>query len=60
VYTAPPGWYEEAARTHRCLLLTATGFGLDHPDPEHLNALTAQGQAVAATIEANIEPRALS
>jgi hypothetical protein len=58
--SAPPGWYEEAHQTGRCLLLTATGLALDHPDPEHLNTLAAKGQAVAATIKTNIEPRDLS
>jgi hypothetical protein len=58
--TAPPGWYEEAHRTDCCLLLTATGLALDHPDPEHLNTFSAQGQAVAATVETNIEPHDLS
>lgn len=54
--TAPHAWYQEAHRTRHCLLLTAIGLGLDHPDPEHLNTLTAQGQAVAATIQTWIEP----
>ncbi|MDQ6775647.1 MAG: hypothetical protein M3071_05365 [Actinomycetota bacterium] len=54
--TAPPGWYHEAHRTQHCLLLTATGLELDHPDPEHLNTLTVKGHAVAATIQTQIEP----
>jgi hypothetical protein len=57
--TAPPGWYQEAHRTRHCLLLTAIGLGLDHPDPEHLDTLTLKGQAVAATIQTQIEPGGL-
>jgi hypothetical protein len=54
--TAPPGWYQEAHRTRRCLLLTAIGLELDDPDPEHLNNLALQGRAVAATIHTQIKP----
>jgi hypothetical protein len=54
--TAPPGWYQEARQTQHCILLTATGLGLDDPDPEHLNTLSLKGQAVAATIQTHIEP----
>jgi predicted ATPase len=43
--TALPGWHEEAHRTCRCLLLTAIGLGLDHPDPEHPD--TAAGHLFA-------------
>jgi hypothetical protein len=40
-------WREAVERTRRCLLVTGTGLGLEHPSLEREGLLLAQGEALA-------------
>jgi hypothetical protein len=51
---APAGWLDAARGERRCLLVVGETLGLDRPSPERIDALLADGRAVAAVVRAKI------
>ena len=51
---APPGWLEAARSERRCLLVVGETLGVERPSEERLDALLADGRAVAAVALAKI------
>lgn len=55
--TAPPGWRQALRDSGRCLLIVGEALGLDRPSPERIDALLADGRALAAVVRTDVARR---
>ena len=52
--TAPAGWLDDVRRLRRCLLVVGESLGLERPSVERIDALLADGRALAAVVQAKL------